>query len=172
MEQNNFNWPLINDNVTPSDRKILSDFILSGERLTNGPKVKEFEKAWSEWLGVKHSVMLNSGASANYIQVAIVKHLKGKGEVIVPSLSWVSDCSSVINLGMDLIFVDINLSNFSMSYESLKAAITPETKAIFLTHVLGINGLTDELLQICEDNNILLVEDVCESHGTTFQGSK
>jgi CDP-6-deoxy-D-xylo-4-hexulose-3-dehydrase len=147
MEQNNFNWPLINDNVTPSDRKILSDFILSGERLTNGPKVKEFEKAWSEWLGVKHSVMLNSGASANYIQVAIVKHLKGKGEVIVPSLSWVSDCSSVINLGMDLIFVDINLNNFSMSYESLKAAITPNTKAIMLVHGLGFNALNDKIIE-------------------------
>ena len=169
MEQNNFNWPLINDNVTPSDRKILSDFILSGERLTNGPKVKEFEKAWSEWLGVKHSVMLNSGASANYIQVAIVKHLKGKGEVIVPSLSWVSDCSSVINLGMDLIFVDINLSNFSMSYESLKAAITPNTKAIMLVHGLGFNALNDKIIELAKENNIMLLEDVCESHGAKFK---
>jgi len=57
-----FNWPLINDNVTPEDRKVLSDFILSGQRLTNGAKVKQFEKIWSEWLGVKHSVMVNSGA--------------------------------------------------------------------------------------------------------------
>jgi CDP-6-deoxy-D-xylo-4-hexulose-3-dehydrase len=169
MEQNNFNWPLINDNVTPSDRKILSDFILSGERLTNGPKVKEFEKAWSEWLGVKHSVMLNSGASANYIQVAIVKHLKGKGEVIVPSLSWVSDCSSVINLGMDLIFVDINLNNFSMSYESLKAAITPNTKAIMLVHGLGFNALNDKIIELAKENNIMLLEDVCESHGAKFK---
>jgi CDP-6-deoxy-D-xylo-4-hexulose-3-dehydrase len=169
MEQNNFNWSLINDNVTPSDRKVLSDFILSGERLTNGPKVKEFEKAWSEWLGVKHSVMVNSGASANYIQVAIVKHLKGKGEVIVPSLSWVSDCSSVINLGMDLVFVDVNLNNLSMSYESLKAAITPNTKAIMLVHGLGFNALNDKIIELVKENNIMLLEDVCESHGAKFK---
>ena len=106
-----FNWPLINDNITQSDKEVLASFILNSNKFTNGPKVKEFEKAWSEWLGVKHSVMVNSGASANYIQIAIVKHLKGQGEIIVPAMSWVSDCSSVINLGMDLVFVDVNLNN-------------------------------------------------------------
>jgi CDP-6-deoxy-D-xylo-4-hexulose-3-dehydrase len=84
-----YSWPLINDNVTQQDRKILSDFILSGERLTNGPRVKEFEKVWSDWLGVKHTVMVNSGASANYISIAMVKELAGVGEVIVPPLGWV-----------------------------------------------------------------------------------
>jgi CDP-6-deoxy-D-xylo-4-hexulose-3-dehydrase len=59
MEQNNFNWSLINDNISQSDREVLADFCLNGERLTNGPKVKEFENIWSEWLGIKHSVMVN-----------------------------------------------------------------------------------------------------------------
>lgn len=163
-----FNWPLINDNVSANDRQVLSDFILSGERLTNGAKVRQFEEEWSKWLGVKYSVMLNSGASANYIQIAIAKHLKGKGEVIVPSLSWVSDCASVINLGMDLVFVDVELSNFSMSTESLKAAITPNTKAIMLVHGLGFNALNDEIIKLAKENNILLLEDVCESHGAKF----
>ena len=148
MEQNNFNWPLINDNVSQTDRQVLSDFILSGERLTNGAKVRQFENEWSKWIGVKYSVMVNSGASANYIQIAMTKQLKGKGEIIVPSLSWVSDCASVINLGMDLVFVDVELSNFSMSTESLKAAITPNTKAIMLVHGLGFNALNDEIIKL------------------------
>jgi CDP-6-deoxy-D-xylo-4-hexulose-3-dehydrase len=70
------------------------------------------------------------------------------------------------------VFCDINLKNLSFDIDKLKQIITPNTKAIFLTHVLGINGLTDELLQICKDNNILLIEDVCESHGATFKGKK
>ena len=74
-----YNWPLINDNITQSDRKILSEFILSNERLTNGKKVKEFENIWSKWLGVNHSVMVNAGASANFISIAMVKELVGKG---------------------------------------------------------------------------------------------
>ena len=167
-----YNWPLINDNITQSDRQILADFCLNGERFTNGTKVKEFEKAWSEWLGVKHSVMVNSGASANYIQIAIAKHLKGIGEIIVPAMAWVSDCSSVINLGMDLVFVDVNLSNFSMSVESLKASITPNTKAIMLVHGLGFNALNDEIIKIAKENNLLLLEDVCESHGAKFKDKR
>ena len=128
-----YHWPLINDSITKNDRKILSDFCLNSDRFTNGQKVKEFEKEWSNWLGVKYSVMVNSGASANYIQMAIAKHLKGPGEVIVPALSWVSDCSSVLNLGMDLVFVDVNIENFSMSVESLKNAINKNTTCVCIS---------------------------------------
>ena len=172
MEQNSFNWSLINDNVTLSDRKVLSDFILSGERLTNGPKVKEFEHVWSEWLGVKHSVMVNSGASANYISIAMVKELVGEGEVIVPPLGWVSDLSSVVQLGMTPVIVDISMNTLAITAENIKKAITPKTKAIVLVHCLGFNGLTDEIVQIAKDNNLILIEDCCESHGALFEDKK
>ena len=92
----NYKWPLINDNVSQKDREVLSDFILSNQRLTNGLKVREFEDMWSKWLGVKHSVMVNSGASGNFLSIALVKELYGIGEVIVPPLGWVSDISSVV----------------------------------------------------------------------------
>ena len=167
-----FNWPLINDNVSPTDRQVLSDFILSGERLTNGPKVKEFERIWSEWLGVKHSVMVNSGASANYISIAMVKELKGIGEVIVPPLGWVSDLASIAQLGMTPVIVDIDMKNLAITTENIKNAITPDTKAIVLIHCLGFNGISDEIIQIAKDNNILLIEDCCESHGATYKGQK
>jgi CDP-6-deoxy-D-xylo-4-hexulose-3-dehydrase len=168
----NYKWPLINDSITKNDRKVLSDFCLSAERFTNGKKVKEFEQAWSKWLGVKYSVMVNSGASANYIQIAIAKHLKGAGEVIVPALSWVSDCSSVLNLGMDLVFVDVNIENFSMSVESLKKAVNKNTKAIMLVHGLGFNAINNEIIKLAKDNNIMLIEDVCESHGAEFMNKR
>jgi CDP-6-deoxy-D-xylo-4-hexulose-3-dehydrase len=70
------------------------------------------------------------------------------------------------------VFVDINLKNLSFDLDKLKAAINPKTKAIFLTHVLGINALTDDIIELCKERNILLIEDVCESHGTTFKGQK
>jgi CDP-6-deoxy-D-xylo-4-hexulose-3-dehydrase len=101
-----------------------------------------------------------------------IAHLIGEGEIILPPLTWISDISSVLFAGHKLVFVDVNFTNLSFDIEKLIAAITPETKAIFLTHVLGINGLTNDLLRICEENNILLIEDVCESHGTTFQDCK
>lgn len=167
-----FNWPLINDNVSPTDRQVLSDFILSGERLTNGPKVKEFESIWSEWLGTKHSVMVNSGASANYISIAMAKEVMGVGEVIVPPLGWVSDLASIAQLGMKPVIVDIDMKNLAITAENIKNAITPDTKAIVLIHCLGFNGISDEIIKIAKDNNILLIEDCCESHGATYNGQK
>jgi CDP-6-deoxy-D-xylo-4-hexulose-3-dehydrase len=172
--KNNLTHPLMNDNIDKEDIKSVIDF-LSGEnipKLTNGPKVVDFENAWGNWLGTQYNLFVNSGASANELTMLAIAHMIGEGEIIVPPLTWISDISSVLFAGHKLVFVDVNLTNLSFDTDKLKAAITPKTKAIFLTHVLGINGITEELLQICEKNNILLIEDVCESHGTTYQGCK
>ena len=168
----NFKWPLINDNVTEQDRKVLSDFILSNQRLTNGEKVKEFEKIWSKWLGVKHSVMVNSGASGNFISIAMVKELVGIGEVIVPPLGWVSDVSSIVQLGMTPVFVDNSKENLGITIENIKKAINHKTKAIVLVHCLGFNAINEEIIKIAKEKEILLIEDCCEAHGATFNGQK
>ena len=167
-----YKWPLINDNITISDRKVLSDFILSNKRLTNGKKVIEFENIWSKWLGTKRSVMVNSGTSGNYISIAIVKELLGIGEVIVPPLGWVSDISSVTQLGMTPVFVDVSMDNLSITSENIKNAITDKTKAIVLVHCLGFNAINEEIIKISKEKNILLIEDCCEAHGATFNGQK
>ena len=102
-----------------------------------------------------------------------LKHLYPEGgEVIIPPLTWVSDVNSVLFSGFNPVFVDINLNNLSFDLDKLKGAINENTKAIFVTHVLGLNALSDSLLQLCVDNNILLIEDVCESHGATFNNKK
>ena len=167
-----YKWPLINDNITRKDKEVLSDFILNSNRFTNGPKVKEFETLWSEWLGVKHSIMVNSGASGNFISIAMVKELKGIGEVIVPPIGWVSDISSVAQLGMTPVFVDVSLSNFNITAENIKAAITENTKAIVLVHALGFPAINDEIIKLAKDNNIMLIEDCCEAHGATYKGKR
>lgn len=168
----NYKWPLINDNITSSDRVALSDFLLSNQRLTNGSKVKEFENIWSNWLGVKKSVMVNSGTSGNFISIAIVKELLGIGEVIVPPLGWVSDVSSIVQLGMTPVFVDISMKNLSITTENIKKAITDKTKAIVIVHCLGFNAIDDELIQIAKEKNIILIEDCCESHGAIYKDNK
>lgn len=167
-----YKWGLINDNITEEDRKVLSEFILSKNRLTNGDKVKEFEKIWSDWLGVKKSTMVNSGNSANFISIAIVKELLGIGEVIVPSMGWVSDLSSIVQLGMKPVVLDVSYDTLSITADDIKRAITKDTKAIVLVHCLGFNGLTEEIIQIAKDNEILLIEDCCEAHGATFKDKK
>jgi CDP-6-deoxy-D-xylo-4-hexulose-3-dehydrase len=164
----------MNDNIDKEDIQCVIDFLSQDSipKLTNGPKVVEFENAWGEWLGTKYNLMVNSGASANELTMLALAHIFGEGEIIVPPLTWISDISSVLFAGHKLVFVDVNLNNLSFDINKLKEAITPKTKAIFLTHVLGINGLTEELINICENQNILIIEDVCESHGTTYKDKK
>ena len=169
-----FYLPLMDDNINREDVNSIIDFLNQDPipKLTNGPKVLEFERQWSEWVGVKHSLFVNSGASANELTMLALKYMYGDGEIIIPPLTWISDISSVLFAGFKPVFVDVNFENLSFDLNKLKEAITPKTRAIFLTHVLGINGLTDELLKLCKDKNILLIEDVCESHGTTFKDKK
>ena len=165
-------WPLMENNITMEDLNVLIKFLKGQPRLTQSENVKAFEREWSEWLGVRYSVFVNSGASANFITMAAVKHLYGVGEVIVPPLTWVSDIVSVFQNGFKPVFVDINPQNLCMNNEQVIAKLTDKTKAVFLTHVQGFNGLTDRLLDVLKKKNIPLIEDVCESHGATFKGKK
>lgn len=168
-----FTWPLINDNVTNEDKECLINFIKEPNvRFTNGEKVKEFEREWSKWQGIKYSVMVNSGASANYIMIAIAKHLKGSGEVIVPPIGWLSDIASVTNLGLTPVFVDVKMNNLGMDSKKIKEAITDKTIAVVLVHALGFNAMDLELIETCKEKNILLIEDCCESHGAMFGDKK
>jgi len=141
--------------------------------LTNGSNVRAFEKEWSEWLGVKYSVFVNSGASANLLTMAIlkIKYPEG-GEVIVPPLTWVSDISSVLQNGFTPVFVDIDPYSLAMNTKQVLAKITNKTRAVFLTHIQGFNGLTDELISELKAKDIPLIEDVCESHGATHNNIK
>ena len=167
--------PLMSDNISRDDIDCLVEFLQQEPipRLTNGPKVVEFEKKWSEWLGVKHSVFVNSGTAANELTMLALKYMyPDGGDIIVPPLTWISDINSILFANFNPVFVDINLKNLSFDLDKLEESITDKTKAIFITHVLGLNALSERLLKICEDNDILLIEDVCESHGATYAGGK
>lgn len=162
------------NNISKSDVQKVTSFLLQKETpiLTQSKKVREFEEAWSKWLGVTYSVFVNSGSSANQLSMLILKELYGTGEIIVPSLTWVSDIAAILQNGFTPVFCDITLSTLALDIQKVKKKITKNTRAIFLTHILGYNGLTQELLDICKKRNILLIEDVCESHGATFEGKK
>lgn len=168
----NLNWPLMENNITPEDVNILIKFLKKMPRLTQSDKVREFEKEWSDWQGVRYSVFVNSGASANLITIAALKHLYGEGEIIVPPLTWVSDIASVLQNGFTPVFVDINPRNLCMDEEQVIARLNPKTRAVFITYVQGFNGLSQRLLRVLNERNIPLIEDVCESHGATFEGKK
>ena len=168
----NFKLPLMENNISAEDRNAVIEFLKGDPILTQSSNVQSFEKEWSEWLGVKYSVFVNSGASANFITMAAIRHLYGTGEIIVPTLTWVSDISSVLAAGHTPVFVDIDPRTLSMDPGQIIARLTSKTRAVFLTHAQGFNGLTDSLIQELRQRNIPLIEDVCESHGATHAGQK
>lgn len=174
MMMQNFKHPLMENNILDEDVKMLQEFLINNKKkiFTQSEKVLEFEKKWSKWLGVKYSVFVNSGSSANLISMNIIKILYGSGNVIVPTLTWVSDISSVIQNQFKPIFVDINPKNLSMDEDQIMKKINSNTKAVFLTHAQGFNGLSTNLLNFLKKKKIALVEDVCESHGATFKNKK
>ena len=167
-------FPLMRNNILREDLDAVIAH-LQGEDpiLTNGQNVREFEAEWSEWLGVKYSVFVNSGSSANLLTLAALKvrHPEG-GEVVVPPLTWVSDIVSVINNGFTPVFADINPRTLAMDTGEILGKLTDRTRAVFLTHAQGFNGLTDKLIGELEARKIPLIEDVCESHGATHGGQR
>ena len=168
-------WPLMKDTITLKDRIKMAAFILTSSRLTNGPKVREFEKVWSEWLGVKHSLYVSSGSTANSLLVSAVKELyklKNNDKVLVPATTWMTNVAPIIQAGLKPIFCDINLKNFSFDEEELKYIATqhPDIKAVFITHLIGLSSNVEKVREIFP--NALILEDVCESHGVEDRNGK
>ena len=166
-------WPLMYNNITRADLDMVIEFLQQENPiLTQSQQVRAFEQEWSQWLGVRYSVFVNSGASANLVTLAALRERFGLGEIIVPTLTWVSDVASVIQNGFKPVFVDIDPRTLGMDNEAVLNKITAQTKAVFLTHVLGYNGLTHRLLDELNARNIPLIEDVCEAYGATIKGRK
>ena len=169
-----FKHTLMENNISKNDISVVIKFLKNNKKriFTQSKKVFQFEKKWSQWLGVNYSVFVNSGSSANFLTMNAVKILYGKGEVIVPPLTWSSDIVSVINNNFKPVFVDINLSNLAMNTSEIIKKITKKTKAVFLTHAQGFNGLDEKLIKILKKKKIILIEDVCESHGAKYKNKK
>jgi len=167
-------FPLMRNNILREDLDAVIEYLKQDDPiLTHGANVRAFEDEWSAWLGVKYSVFVNSGASANLLTLAILKirHPDG-GEVIVPPLTWISDIASVLQNGFTPVFVDIDPQSLAMDSKQVLTKLTDKTRAVFLTHVQGFDGLTDELVIELRRRDIPLIEDVCESHGATHNGQR
>ena len=163
------------DCITQEDKKSLVDFINTSNRYTNGPKVKEFENEWSDWLGVKYSLYVSSGSTANTLLVSSVKELYGLKDgdkVLVPACTWVTNICPIIQAGLEPIFCDINLKNYSFDEDELKyvAAQHPDIKAVFITHLIGLSSDVEKVKE--NFPNALILEDVCESHGVEGPNGK
>lgn len=161
-----YSWPLMKESITIEDRIKIASFALTTKQFTQGPKVAEFEKAWSDWLGASHSVYVTSGSTANFLLIASVMEkygLKPGDKVLVPACTWVTNVNPIIQLGLKPIFCDINLDDYGPEFIDLWGiAKKHDIKIVFVSHLLGLP--VDYPWKDVFPNAIVL-HDVCESHG-------
>jgi len=166
---------LVKDTINFDDVSNLIEWLKTNPRLTKGNLTLEFEKKWSEWLGVKYSVFVNSGSSANLagIYSLILSQRMRNKKIIVPAVSWVTTVTPAIQLGLEPIMCDCDEDNLGLDINHLRQIIKDENpSAIILVHVLGIPNHLNEIVTLCEENDILLIEDTCESIGSMYDNKK
>ncbi len=164
-------WKLQGDIFQKKDLKEISNFILKSKKFTQGPKVKEFEDKFSKWNNSKFSLYVNSGSTADFLIVNTAKEIfswKDGDEIIVPSLTWPTQISSVTQNGLKPIFIDCNLNDLSFNYKTIEKNITKKTKAIFLAHIMGFPSNIKTIKKITKKYNLKILEDCCESIGAKY----
>ena len=149
------------------------DTLVNGKWITSGEKVAQFQIHFSRRFGVKHSHMVNSGSSANLVMItALKKHMNWQDgdEVIVSPVGFPTTIAPLVQNNLKPVFIDIELETLNFDLVKLVEKITPRTKAIFVSPVLGNPPDMDILQDICTKHGILLIGDNCDSLGTNYDG--
>ena len=164
-------FPLCDNPWGREEIEAINKVIESG-MFTMGKNVASYEKKFAKHFGAKNAIMVSSGSAANLLAIAALVYsgrIPRGAEVIVPAVSWSTTYAPLEQFGMKLVFVDIDKETFNLNIESVKRIITPNTKMIFAVNLLGNSNDYDALLDICENNNIILIEDNCESLGAKYK---
>jgi CDP-6-deoxy-D-xylo-4-hexulose-3-dehydrase len=167
-------WKLAEDTITDSEVDALADWLRHYPRLTQGPLVRDFEKRWSRWLGVKESVMVSSGTTANMLlMMGVENRLQRKPRVGVSAVTWSTNVTPSILLGHEIVVFDIDPRTLGIDTRLAIDAIEADTiDVLFVTHLLGFDALSDDLLTAADTHGVIVLEDVCESHGARHGGDK
>ena len=149
------------------------DTLVNGKWITSGEKVAQFQNKFSKKFGVKNSHMVNSGSSANLVMITALKHFfnwQADDEIIVSPVGFPTTIAPVVQNGLKAVFIDIELDTLNFDLSKIEEKITPRTKGIFVSPVLGNPPDMDMLRDICTKHGILLIGDNCDSLGSNYNG--
>jgi CDP-6-deoxy-D-xylo-4-hexulose-3-dehydrase len=145
--------------------------VVDTDMYTMGRHVKQFEDEFAQHFGSPHAVMVNSGSSANLLMLSLLKwKYKLTGEIIVPVVGWATTYFPVVQNGFRLRFVDVDPDTWNIDVRKIRDAITPDTCAIMAVNLLGNSCDYSEILKICDEHDLKLIEDNCESMGAKYGG--
>lgn len=167
-------YKLSEDTFDKKEINAVKNILDNNEKLTYGRYVKKLEKKIALLNNRKYCVMANSGSSANLIGIASLFYskkydLKIGDEVIVPSLSWSTTYSPLIQFNLRLVFVDIKLNTLNLNEDLIEKSISKKTKAIFAVNILGKSNNFHKLVKLCKKYKLLLMVDNCESFLSKYQ---
>ena len=166
---------LAENTISQEELIALAQWIPTTSQLTKGPLVVEFEKKFAAYVGTKHCVMVNSGSSANLLMAYSLlegNYLKNK-KVVVPAVSWITTLSPFLQFGFEVLLCDSNDKNLGIDTIQLEQLFIKENPALLiLVHVLAHLNDMDEINRLCEQYNVLLIEDACEALGTSSSDNK
>ncbi len=165
---------LVKDTIDEEDINVLVEWLKTYPRLTQGEIAKAFEKKWSKWLGVKYSVFVNSGSSANLLMLYTLKENGiSNNKVVVPSLSWATTVAPVLQFGMEPILCDVDEETLGIDVKHLERIFKKDKPAVLLmANILGFPCKLDEITSLCRRYGVILLEDSCETVGSTYKGIK
>lgn len=166
---------LVNDTINKNDLNNLIDWLKTNPRLTKGDRTIEFENKWSNWLGKKYSVFLNSGSSANLAMIysLIISNRLKNNKIILPAVSWTTTVTPAIHLGLEPILCECDKETLGVDIDYLRDLIIKEKPSILMiVHVLAFPNKMDEIIKLCKENDVILLEDSCESIGSEYNGIK
>jgi len=164
---------LVSDTINKNDINSLIKWLNQDKipRLTKGDLTWELEEKWAKKIGTKYSIYVNSGSSSILLTLAALQHTNRlkNNKVIVPGLSWATDVSSPMLLGMEPILCDCNLEDLSCDLEHLeKLFIDHSPSSFILVSPLGLVPDMKKILDLCNKYSVILLEDVCESMGSKY----
>ena len=166
---------LVKDTIDEKDIDRLIEWLKTYPRLTKGAVTLEFEEKFSNWLGRKHSVFVNSGSSANLLVLSALQqgdYLKNN-KIVVPSTAWATDLAPVIQLGLEPLLCDSNMKDLSVDLEHLEKIFVDESpSALLLVSVLGLVPDMENVVELCDKYDVILLEDSCEAMGCEYIGQK
>jgi dTDP-4-amino-4,6-dideoxygalactose transaminase len=159
--------PIARTGLTEAEIQSVLEPLRSGW-LVQGPKVREFESAWSAFTGAEHSIAVTSCTTALHLSLVALGFGPGD-EAIVPAFTWISTANVVEHLGGSVVFADIDLATFNLDPKGIEALITPRTKAILPVHLFGLAADMEAINAIAQRHGLWVVEDAACGFGATFK---
>ncbi len=145
--------------------------VLRTSQLSLGPKLKEFESAFTNYIGTSHAIGVSSGTAGLHLCVRALGISAGD-EVIVPSFAFIAVANVLRYENAVPVFVDIEPETLNIDPARIEAAITPRTKAIFVVHTFGCPAEMSRILEIARRHHLYIIEDACEAIGANYENRK